>query len=198
MGSNCSPLLADLYLAWLEFEYMYKLIKTDYHLADKLSSNARYIDDIACVNVQNFNQIAKEIYPTEIPLEGNNSDDFSDVFLDLDIQVVNDRFSIKVYHKIDDFNFDVVNYPFPDSNISESIGYNTFMSQILRFGRICTKFEDFASRTRFIYSKLETRGYKEERLIKYFYKFCCKYPDIVRKFGFNNFKDFRHACFAVR
>ena len=197
MGSNCSPLLADLYLSWLEFQYMKKLMKKDFHLASKLSFNARYIDDIACVNIQNFKQIAKEIYPDVISLEDNDSDNSRDVFLDLDIQVLNDKFCMKVYHKIDDFKFDVVNYPFPDSNIAESIGYKTFLSQILRFGRICSKFEDFASRTKFIYKKLESRGYKDVLLVKYFYKFCCKYPEIVRKFGFNNFKDFKTACFAI-
>ena len=197
MGSNCSPLPADLYLTWLEFKYMDKLMKKDFQMATKLSNNARYIDDIACVNVQNFSEIAKEIYPKDIPLEGNNSDGFRDVFLDLDIQVTNDRFCIKVYHKIDEFNFEVVNYPFPDSNISDTIGYNTFLSQILRFGRICSKFQDFASRTKFIYNKLESRGFKGVLLIKYFYKFCCKYPEMVRKFGFNNFRDFRLACFAT-
>ena len=157
MGSNCSPLLADLYLTWLEFKYMNKLMKKDFQMATKLSNNARYIDDIACVNVQNFSEIAKEIYPKDIPLEGNSSDGFRDVFLDLDIQVTNDRFCIKVYHKINEFNFEVVNYPFLDSNISETIGYNTFLSQILRFGRICSKFQDFASRNKFIYNKLESR-----------------------------------------
>ena len=124
-------------------------------------------------------------------MEDNNSDNSRDVFLDLYIQVLNDKFCMKVYHKF------VVNNHFPDSNIAESIGYKTFLSQILRFGRICSKFEDFASRTKFIYKKLESRGYKDVRLVKYFYKFCCKYPEIVRKFGFNNFKDFKTARFAI-
>ena len=171
-------------------------MKDDFSLAKKLSFNARYIDDIACVNVTNFAEIAKQIYPNEIPLECNNTNDNKDVFLDLDIRIVDDKFEIKIYHKIDDFNFEVVNFPFPDSNISERIGYNTFLSQILRFGRICTKFNDFAFRVKFIYSKLKSRGYQEEHLIKYFYKFCCKYPEIVMKFGYFNFKNFKTACFS--
>ena len=124
-------------------------------------------------------------------MEGNNTANNRDVFLDLDIHIVDDKFEIKIYHKIDDFNFEVVNYPFPDSNISESIGYNTFLSQILRFGRICTKFNDFAFRVKFIYNILESRGYQEVHLTKYFYKFCYKYPELVMRFGFFNFKDLR-------
>ena len=197
MGSNCSPLLADLYLAWLEYKFMKELIKKDFALAKHLSFNARYIDDIACVNIQNFMQIAKQIYPKEIPLESNNSDNNRDVFLDLDIKIVDDRFILKIYHKIDDFNFEVINFPFPDSNISEFIGYNTFLSQILRFGRVCSKFSDFSFRVNSIFNKLKLRGYQEMFLFKYFHKFCCKFPDIVMKFGFLNFKDFRIACFPI-
>ena len=140
MGSNCSPLLADLYLTWLEFKYMEHLNKNKNEevqvLAKKLSQNSRYIGDIACPNVENFLEIAKDIYPDDIPLEGNNSELKRDVFLDLDIRASDKGFIIKIFNKTDDFNFDVINYPFPDSNISKSIGYNTFSSQILRFGRV--------------------------------------------------------------
>ena len=90
MGGNCSPLLADLYLTWLEFEYMENLNKNkneeEQVLVKKLSQNSRYIDDIACPNVENFLEIAKDIYPDDIPLEGNNSELKRDVFLDLDIR----------------------------------------------------------------------------------------------------------------
>ena len=71
------------------------------------------------------------------------------------------------------------------------------MSQILRFGRVCSKLTDFAFRVKFIFNKLKLRGYKEGLLLKYFHKFCCKFPDIVMKFGFLNFEDFRLACFPA-
>ena len=32
----------------------------------------------------------------------------------------------KLYNKLDDFNFPVVMYTFPNSNISSSVGYNVF------------------------------------------------------------------------
>ena len=100
MGSNCSALLADLYLSWLEYEFMQKLIKSDFSLAKKLSFNARYIDDIACINILNFIEIAKEIYPIEIPLNINNSDCLHDAFLDLDIRVFDNKFVTKFITKL--------------------------------------------------------------------------------------------------
>ena len=45
------------------------------------------ISMIESVCNQNFIQIAEQIYPNNIPLESNNSDDNRDVFLDLDIQI---------------------------------------------------------------------------------------------------------------
>ena len=173
MGGNCSPLIADLYLSWLEYKYMKELLKTDFALAKKLSSNSRYIDDIITPNINNFLDIASSIYPSELPLENSTNDNLHDCFLDLDISVRNNKFVTKIYHKVDLFNFEVISYPFPDSNIPQRIGYNTFLSQLIRFSRVCGLVEDFAFRTRLIHDKLEQRGYEKAILRKYFIKFCC-------------------------
>ena len=69
MGGSASPLIADLYLSWLEYQYLSKLVRNkDFNLLHKLKYNSRYIDDIITPNVENFLEIAKHIYPTEIPL----------------------------------------------------------------------------------------------------------------------------------
>ena len=57
--------------------------------------------------MENFLEIAKHIYPIEIPLEQTNNDSLHDTFLDLDITVVNKRFCFKVFHKVDLFDFEV-------------------------------------------------------------------------------------------
>ena len=87
MGGNASPLIADLYLSWLEYQYLSKLVRNkDFNLLHKLKYNSRYIDDIITPNVENFLEIAKHIYPIEIPLEQTNNDSLHDTFLDLDIK----------------------------------------------------------------------------------------------------------------
>jgi hypothetical protein len=141
MGGNCSPFIADLYLAWFKFEYMSELVNNNYSLAKQLSYNSRYIDDILTPNMTEF--LASNIYPKEVPLEPTTINNLHDCFLDLDISIV-DRFVTKVYHKVDLFKFEVISYPFPDSNTPLAIGYNTFLLQLVRFSRICTKKEDFA------------------------------------------------------
>ena len=113
MGGNASPLIADLYLSWLEYQYLSKLVRNkDFNLLHKLKYNSRYIDDIITPNVENFLEIAKHIYPTEIPLEQTDNDSLHDTFLDLDITVVNNRFCFKVFHKVDLFDFEVISFPF--------------------------------------------------------------------------------------
>ena len=108
MGGNCSPLIADLYLAWLEYKYITNIMKTDFSLAKKLSYNSRYIDDIITPNVSDFLSIAALIYPKEVPLIKSTSNNLHDCFLDLDITVTNFTFITKIYHKVDLFNFEVI------------------------------------------------------------------------------------------
>ena len=47
------------------------VVKTDYALANMLSYNCRYLDDICTVNLQYFGDIAKDIYDNTLLLEGS-------------------------------------------------------------------------------------------------------------------------------
>ena len=62
MGGNASPFIADLCLAWAEYQFMVQLVKTkdpaDYKLARILSNNSRYIDDISVINFLGFGELA--------------------------------------------------------------------------------------------------------------------------------------------
>ena len=48
-------------------------------------------------------------------------DDFRD---DYSIQIHSQSCIMSRYHKVDDFNFDLINFPFPDSNIHSRITYS--------------------------------------------------------------------------
>ena len=169
-------------------------MKNNFPMAKQLSYNSRYIDDIITPNISNFLDIASHIYPKELPLERSSSNSLHDCFLDLDILVKNNKFITKIYHKVDLFNFEVISYPFPDSNIPSHIGYNTFLSQLVRFSRVCTLVEDFAFRTRLIYDKLADRGYDIAILKRYFIRFCCAMSDRVCSYGYYSFSTFFDYC----
>ena len=52
------------------------------------------------------------IYPTELQLNRANSSDTEALFLDLNLCISNGTVSTKIYDKRDDFDFDIVNFPF--------------------------------------------------------------------------------------
>ena len=89
-------------------------------------------------------------------------------FLDLDITVVNNRFSFKVFefHKVDLFDFEVISFPFLESNIPQYICYNTFFSQLVRFSTVCSNTSGFAEPVHIIYQKLLKRNYDKKKLEK--------------------------------
>jgi ubiquitin C-terminal hydrolase len=184
MGGNASPFIADLYLAWHEYCFMEELHKSklaaDQTLIRSLSLNSRYIDDIAVVNLLNFDAVANKIYDPSLILENSKSGYHYDTFLDLLIRVYKKRFVIGIYHKVDDFNFTVINFPFPESNIHSRVGYNAFYSQLVRFFRLCNNLPDFLARVKMIYVKLYERGYSSNTLYRYFVKFCAKYSVLLK------------------
>ena len=56
------------------------------------------------------------IYPAELQLNKANASGTEAAFLDLNLSIHNDIVSTKIYDKRDDFNFDIVNFPFLDGD----------------------------------------------------------------------------------
>ena len=74
-----------------------------------------------------------QIYPTELQLNKTNSSDTEAPFLDLNLSITNFMVSPKVYDKRDDFNFEIVNFPFLDGDVPRSPSYCVYTSQLIRF-----------------------------------------------------------------
>ena len=52
--------------------------------------------------------------------------------------------SFKIYDKRDDFDFDIVNFPlFLDGDVPRRPSYGVYISQFIRFERVCSHVEDF-------------------------------------------------------
>ena len=193
MGGNVSPLITDLFLLSLEYKFVRDLVDSSKKnnlpdklaLAKALSNNSRYIDDILVCNFKKFDEVAKLIYPNSIPLTQGNTNDYQENFLDININVDNDKCILKVYHKVDEFNFNVTSFPFPCSNIENNITYNCFYSQLVRFCNISTKVEDFRARAVALYRLLVGRGFDGRKLTHKFNQFKVNYCDCVLKFDLN-------------
>ena len=119
-------------MAWAEYTFMMDLSKStepaDINLCKQLSNNSRYIDDISVLNYLSFGELSKRIYHEELILEESTFGYHYDHFLDLNIRIFADRFIVGIYHKVDDFDFEVISFPFPESNIHSKVGYNCFYS----------------------------------------------------------------------
>ena len=56
--------------------------------------------------------MVSQIYPSELQLNKANTSDTKAAFLDLHLSISNDIVSTKIYDKRDDFDFEIVNFPF--------------------------------------------------------------------------------------
>ena len=133
MGTNCAPLVADLFLFCYERDFMLSL--SDNNQADVIetfNSTRRYLDDLPNIDNPYFEQMVGQIYPTELKLNKANSSDTEAPFLDLNLSITNGIFSSKIYDKRDDFNFEIVNFPFLDGDVPRSPSYGVYISQLIR------------------------------------------------------------------
>ncbi len=112
MGLPVSGYVATLSLGWWEFQFMDKLAKSDKQLAFTLSDVTKYFDDICLTNFGGFDNIAKSIYPSELPLLRSTNDIMMDSFLDLDILVEDGHFKVGIYNKTNHFYFPVITFLF--------------------------------------------------------------------------------------
>ena len=74
-----------------------------------------------------------QICPTELQLNKANSSDTEAPFLDLNLSITNGIVFSKNYEKRDDFNFEIVNFPFLDRDVPRSPSYGVYISQLIRF-----------------------------------------------------------------
>ena len=75
---------------------------------------------------------------------------------------------IIVYDKRDDFDFDIVNFPFLDGDVPRSTSYGVYISQLIRFARVSSYVADFNARNKSLTAKLFQQGYRYHKLRKTF------------------------------
>ena len=64
-------------------------------------------------------------------------------FLVLHLSISNDIVSTKFYDKRDDFDFEIVNFPFVEGDIPRSTSHGVYISQLIRFVRTSIHVADF-------------------------------------------------------
>ena len=85
MGTNCAPLVADLFLFCFEMDFLMSLSAGCrlILLVDAFNTTSRYLDDILNINNLYFDNVVSQIYPPELQLNKANTSDTEAAFLDL-------------------------------------------------------------------------------------------------------------------
>ena len=110
------------------------------------------LDDL--LNNPYFEGMANRMYPPELQLNKANTSDTIAPFLDLLLSISNGFVSSKIYDKRDDFDFDIVNFPFLDGDVPRSTSYGVYISQLIRFARVSGLVSDFNARNKSLTAKL--------------------------------------------
>ena len=136
MGTNYAPFVADLFLFCYDRDFITSL--SDDHQADIIeafNSTSRYLDDLLNIGNHYFEGMVNQTYP---PLQLNkaNTSDTEAPFLGLHLSISNGFVSSKLYDKRDDFDFDIVIFPFLDGDVPCRPSYGVYIFQLIRFARV--------------------------------------------------------------
>ena len=161
MGTNCTPLAADLFLFCYERDFMMSLSDVKQpEIIEAFKSTSRYLDDLLNIDNPYFEGMVNRIYPPELQLNKANTSDTEAPFLDLHLHVsISNRFvSFKIYDKRDDVDFDKVNFPFLDGDVPHSTSYGVYISQFIRFARVSDRVAAFGACGGDLAARLLQRG----------------------------------------
>ena len=141
------------------------------------NSTSRYLDELLNINKPYFESMVGRIYPPELQLNKANASDAEAPFRDLHLSISNGFVSSKLYDKRDDFDFDIVNFPF--------FGWGCFtfyLSQLIRFARVSSHLTDFNAHNKILTGKLLHQDYWYHKLLKQFSEFYRRHYELVSKF----------------
>jgi hypothetical protein len=84
MGTNCAPLLADLFLYSYETDFIQEPLKKNEKKLDRsFNFTFRYIDDALSLNNSRFGDFVGRIYPIELDIKDTTDTDRCASYLDL-------------------------------------------------------------------------------------------------------------------
>ena len=134
------------------------------------NSNSRYLDDLLNIDNNFFDSMVNRIYPSEFKLNKTNVSDAEASFFHLHFSISDGFVKTKIYDKRDDFDFDIVNFPFQDGDVPRSASYGVSISELIRFAQVSSHVDDFNNRNKVLTAKLLRQGYRYHKLRKAFSK----------------------------
>ena len=145
-------------------------------------SFAQFIIKFLIYNNVYFENMVDRVYPSGLRLGGANASDTEATFLDLHLSVSGGVVSTKIYDKRDDFDFEIVNFPFLDGGIPRSTSCGVCVSRLVRFAGASGCVAGFSARGGLLARRLLGQGYRYHRLRGTFSKFYRRCFDLISKF----------------
>ena len=148
MGTKCAPLVDDLFLFCYDRDFVQDLYNDNQADIKAFNSTSRYLDNLLNIDNPYFEGMVNQIYTPYCNL------------IKLILQILGPPFWIyisifqngfvysKIYDKSDDFDFDIVNFPFLDGDCPRRPSYGVYISQLIRFARVCSYVDDFNTRNK--------------------------------------------------
>ena len=165
MGTIFAPLLADLCLYLYEAEFVQSLLKAGKkHLAQQFNFTYRYIDDVMSLKNTTIAEYLDFIYPIKLEIKEIMETAAASSYFDCYIYIDNGKLITWLYDRRDDFNFPIVYFPFLSSNIPSAPTYGVYVSQLIRYARACSNYQDFMERGK-VFTRLLSQGYQKTKLV---------------------------------
>ena len=133
MGTNCAPLVADLFLFCYERDFMLSLSDDNqFDVIEALDSTSRYLDDLLNIDTNFNDSMVNHIYHSKLQLNKVNVSDTEASFLDLHLFISDGFVKTKLFDKRHDTGSDIVNFPFLYGDVPCWISYGVYISQLFR------------------------------------------------------------------
>ena len=105
MGTNCAPLVADLFLFCYERDFMTSLSDVrQAEIIEVFKSTSRYLYDLLNIYNPYSEGMVNRIYPPELQLNKANTSDTEAPFLYLHLSISNGFVSSKLHYRRNDFS----------------------------------------------------------------------------------------------
>ena len=164
MGTNCAPLLVDLFLYSYEAVFVQSLLQAGKkHLAQQFNFTYRYIDDVLSLKNTKFAEYLEFIYPCELEIKETTEAAASSSYLDCYLYIGNGKLTTRLYDKRDYLDFPIVNFPFLSSNIPSAPAYGVYVLQLIRYVRTCSNYQDFMERGKVPHYKVVEPGVSKNK-----------------------------------
>ena len=130
-----------------------------------------------------FAEYLEFIYPRELEIKETTETAASSSYLDCYLYIYSGKLTTRLYDKRDDFNFPIVNFPSLSSNIPSAPAYGVYVSQLIRYARTCSNYQDFMEHGKVLTAKLLSQVYQKTKLVATLKKFYRRHHDLVNPYN---------------